>query len=229
MPGESEEYLSSLIPFRNVLRLIVEHLTADVGFSLIRLGDGERELLVSQREGKPVGRIATGHWQLSRLPLGNWEYAANSLIWAVRNADVVGLPLRAFEPDAAPMFGVPQELVNHRIDWRDLDICDVNISHRLVKDFLKELIESLNGRKTAIVYSEADKAAETLRSYGMIGAYGVYYNGVPHNGNVTEQIVSDGARAAIIAAGPLGKSLAVLLAQRGLVALDIGSCIQMFA
>jgi hypothetical protein len=193
-------------------------LRNQVGFSLVRVGDAENQVMAQDTcytaaELKQIWWANDVNWTGVTLP--NYT-ACQQLIKAVRQADIVGV----LHQDECELWRPLTEKVFSHYDLRPRQICYAFINIYL-PDY-PEFIELMQQYRVLLVGKPAPWFAAWLHERWRITAYNLRlgsFEQLPAILTAIDQIDYD---LALIAAGSNAVILASALAGRGKVALDIG-------
>lgn len=190
-----------------------------VGFSLVRIGDAENQVMAqgviyNEKEIERIWWAKDYEWTGITLP--NYE-ARNELIKSVSEADMVGVlhqsDLYIYKPLSEQIFTI--------CNIKPKQICYgfINIYFPKSKDF----VNLLRIYKVLLIGKEASNFAQILKSYYNIDAVGVIsiykYEEITEVVKLAQEIDYD---IVLISAGSNAVILATTLAKTGKVAIDIG-------
>lgn len=193
-------------------------LRNQVGFSLVRVGDAENQVMAqgtfySEADLKKIWWAKNEEWTGITLP----NYAAkNQLIAAVRHADVVGV----LHQDDCDLWCPLTEKVFSYNELKPRQICYAFINIYLPK--YPEFIDLMRDYRLLLVGKPAPLFAKWLSENYRITANTIVisnFHQIPSVLNAIHQVDYD---LVLIAAGSNAVILASTLAQQGKVALDIG-------
>jgi len=193
-------------------------LRNQVGFSLVRVGDAEnqvmaQETLYSEPELRQIWWANNEDWTGITLP--NYK-AGNQLINAVRQADMVGV----LHQDECELWRPLTETVFSNYALRPRQICYAFINIYL-PDY-PEFVDLMKQYRVLLVGKPAPLFAEWLHERWQITAHSIVISNFQQLPLVLEAINQVDYDLALIAAGSNAVILAPILAGQGKVALDIG-------
>lgn len=206
------KYISRIIPATDVEKAILSHLQQKKPFSLIRINDGENRFL-----GHPIfGKLIPSWLPYTGVNKDDSD-ARNALIRAIKEADMVGLPIinkPNFRPLAEKVFTY-YKLNPHRI-------CKGTINIELYKNGAFRRI--LPGVRTILLGSTLPKVAHVFKEMGAIIVGMEPVNGFKDIPRVMRKIQHmQSFDLALVAAGFPAKTLCVEIRKTmGKVAMDIG-------
>lgn len=194
-------------------------LRNQVGFSLVRVGDAEnqvmsQEVLYTEEELKEIWWADNEAWTGITLP--NYE-AREDLVQSIKEADVVGVLHQVEDYTWRPM----TELLFDHYNIKPKQICYAFINIYFAES--REFVNLLKTYKVLLIGNPAEKFARLMQSKFGVCPAGViqihHYDEIPAVLEETKQIDYD---LALISAGSNANVLAALLAKEGKVALDFG-------
>lgn len=227
-----------------IVQLACEHLAAGRGLSVIRLGDGESRLMgMRQKQGfclavcAQTARLA--RWQLKNIWFGkdfrdsDIDRIATDLRWAIRQADVIGLPRADQIAKNADYANV--EIIMDRLDLVREHHAYANCSlHREMQEqgLFDELLAGLDHIYTITCHDIGKQIAERFQ----IGVVQIDvpqevrtshtpHDHYPNRYQEVRKLLSHSLKGelVLVGAGVLGKVYCSLVKQSGGVGLDIGS------
>lgn len=218
------EFIAHLESVEGVVRSAEDAIRHAHGWSMVRLGDGELQLFQSLRAGKAGGVVrdakdgSPGRWKNRFMPNVDWKTAAEDLLKAVPQADVVGLPYSAFWKPGA--MGVHLILEEFGLDWRKMTLTGTAVVQILCArpDLMKRLCRGL---KVGLAYRHLEIGRDRFLKAGVPLHEQFKYEGQPH-GEVVEFFLGKECEVVWMCGGPYGKSCCVELQKAGIVAVDIG-------
>lgn len=202
-----------------ILKRIQYCLRNDIGFSLIRIGNAENQVMsqgyiYTEEEIRKLGWVDNEDWTGIILP--NYE-ARDRLIESVKKADMVGVLHQTEDFAWSPL----TEKIFSRFEIKPPQICYAFINVYLVN--CQQFLSLMQQYNTLFVGKAAPQFASLLKSKFNITSAGEVvihnYNEIGCVMNTIKQIDYD---LAVISAGSNAVILATLLAQQGKVAIDFG-------
>lgn len=220
------EYEQKLITYDDLFTDMETSLANKSGWSMIRISDGEGQLLKSVRLRKPIGCVADKNWRTKFLPVSDWMTVGQKLIQGIKKANFIGLP-RWFEMSGRIDFDLHNELPKHDINIDNLRLTDswAGCAIRYKENIIKSLCQRY---RIGIVYHNINRAQSVFNNeYKTKNLIIFPYNKTTNDDEILNYILQSGRELIFISGGPKGKILNTRIAQNKLVAYDLGQAIEL--
>ena len=240
-----EEYVKRTLSNAQAVSIIKEHIEADKPMFLIRLGDGELNMLKPKHKqnnlflNKLLQRMGT--WPDSNAEKQRYlDIYVNMMVEAIKSADIVGITT---EHITSTKKGISASVDNwsisendikmHGIDLSKKEICDHRL--HLSQEFgnVNSLKKILNGRPIHVIghyvdYLQENKLHEVLEcpiTYTVSPA--MYYK---NRKSVEDNLHKIQERIILIGSGGVGKTIGKILKEKyGKIVIDVGSLLDAWA
>lgn len=217
-----QHYRSEMIPLMSAAEVaskIIEAMDQKSPLSVIRLGDGEL-LTLSQETVLPSEEVARrGHFLgYAGVELPD-PYAREVLKEAIRQADIVGVPLKRMQNF--------QQLLVPALTASDIDYRAVRYTSSIVNYSLYyegHLKPILSGRTVLIIGNQAEQLAQHMSACGVTVAEPIrQVHGIKDVSRVMDEVANRSFDIALVSAGVAAVPITQRIAkERGRTALDFG-------
>jgi hypothetical protein len=229
-----------------VFNLVMKKLKSKEPLSIIRIGDGEIAVLLTDPNHKGCAHFYNTH--LGRVPnIQEMKEISQNLKTAINDCDILGIPTEKIERGSNPYWSISREMLSNILNEKDKTnnkkFCSMNVHYDLVT--LKKLDSILKEINEVYLVTSRDVESRIQKKYPNIKKFNSYK--IPgeykyedskkieeYYPTIYKKIESDfknknmSGKLLLIGGGFVGKNLAVTFSKSGGVSIDIGSIFDQF-